>query len=206
MAEDKEDFQSRAGGEHPDEGSAKGASPFKLMCGILAGPVQGWKRVKRSGIGVQEVLSRLFYPMTAFAAFSRFADLFYDANAVLSRVIVDCVVTFIAFFFSFFAIPLVAKWILPIDCTGWTEKDFGKEFTAYSLSTLALFCGLYVLLPMIEPILVFLPLWTIYVICRGVRFLRVPEDRETLVSILMSVMTTGFPIVIGWLFYKILPS
>lgn len=182
------------------------ASPFRLMCGVLAGPVQGWKRVKRSGLGVQDVLSRLFYPVTAFAAFSKFANLFYDANAVLSRVIVDCVVTFIAFFFSFFAIPVVTKWILPVNCTGWADKNFGKEFVAYSLSTLALFYGFYTLLPMIEPILVFLPLWTIYVICRGVRFLRVPEDRETLVSSAMSLMIAGFPIIIGWLFYKILPA
>ncbi|MDE7160850.1 MAG: hypothetical protein K2O24_08430 [Muribaculaceae bacterium] len=187
-------------------GSPRKVSPFRLMCGILSGPVQGWKNVKRSGPELQDVLSRLFYPMTALASFSRFADLFYDANAVLSRIIVDCIVTFIAFFFSFFAIPVVAKWVLPVDSTAWADKPFGKQFVAYALSTLALFATLYTLLPMLEPVMVFLPLWTIYTICRGVRFLRVPEERETRVSIALSVMITGFPLLTGWLFYKILPS
>ncbi len=188
--------------EAPDGAHKK--SPFKVMLDIMAGPVQGWKTMRRQRYTPQEVLSRLLYPLTAGAAASQLANLFYDANASIAGVVIGAVVTFIAFFFGYFTVVGVARSLMRKDSGEWVETPFGKEYVAFSMSTLALFTIFLTLLPMLEPVIVFLPLWTIYIVCRGVRFLRVPSDGETRVSIIMSVLIVGTPMAYWWLFSKIL--
>lgn len=168
--------------------------PFRVMLDILAGPVQGWKVMKRQHYKPQEVLAGLLYPLSGVAAATQFADLIYDANASISGTLIQAVAVFIAFFFGYFTITGVARSLMPKDSGEWAEKDFGKCFVAFSLATLALFTTVLALLPMLEPILVFLPLWTIYIICRGVRFLRVAPDKETSVSFILCVLLIGIPI------------
>ena len=47
------------------------------------------------------------------------------------------------------------------------------------MATLPVFYMFYRLLPILGPMLVFLPLWTIYLVFRGVRFLRLPKEKES---------------------------
>lgn len=184
----------------------EGKSPFMLMLDLLANTVEGWKKIRRRKLKIQDVLAKLLFPMVGILALSRFAMLFYDENASLSATVVSAVVSFISFFFGYYTIVAGAGLLLGKDCNAWTGTNFGKSYVAYSLSTLVLFSIISSLLPMLEPIIVFMPLWTIYVVCRGVRFLKVPEDLSTRVSIVMSILVVGVPLAYGWLFGKILSA
>ena len=57
---------------------------------------------------------------------------------------------------------------------------------------------------MLEPILVFLPLWTVYIICRGVRFLKFPKEREHLATGILCLLTVGMPWLLRLLFSKVI--
>jgi hypothetical protein len=72
-------------------------------------------------------------------------------------------------------------------------------------STLLLFRILLNLLPMLGPVLVFLPIWTIYLVVRGARILRVPKDRETSMAGLISLYVIAAPLFCAWLIGEILP-
>lgn len=173
--------------------------PFRLMLGILAGPVEGWKAVRRCHISTRATLSGLLYPMTGVAAASCFATLFYDPNATIADIVKQAVTLFMAFFFGYYLILLCARVLPGFGRSGADEEnDFDKTFIAFSLSTFILFQTFYQLLPMLEPVLVFLPLWSVYVICRGIRFLRLPAALDTRASIILSALTIGIPVMLIW--------
>lgn len=182
------------------------ASAMGLMFRILATPVEGWKALKRARMAPETVASRCFYPFVALASVSEFANLFYLAESTVSSILVAAVNTFISFFFGYFLVLMCAGILMPKDVREQFKKPFGKEFVMEMMSTLALFYALGILLPMAQTVLVFLPLWTIYAISKGVRFLRGPKESETRSACVLSLLIVGAPILCHWLFSIFLPS
>lgn len=182
------------------------ASAMGLMFRILATPVEGWKALKRARMAPETVASRCFYPFVALASVSEFANLFYLAESTVSSILVAAVNTFISFFFGYFLVLMCAGILMPKEVREQFKKPFGKEFVMEMMSTLALFYALGILLPMAQTVLVFLPLWTIYAISKGVRFLRGPKEAETRSACVLSLLIVGAPILCHWLFSIFLPS
>ncbi|MDE6381676.1 MAG: hypothetical protein K2L57_02300, partial [Muribaculaceae bacterium] len=83
-------------------------------------------------------------------------------------------------------------------------KDIGRQFVMLTMSTLAVFWILIQVMPMFEPVLVFLPLWTIYLIYKGIRVLRVPSEVENSTTGLMCMLIIGVPIFWNWLMAEVL--
>lgn len=194
----------------PDEDAANQAtsakSAFLSMTGILLTPVEGWKKLKRSRFSPEKFASNCFYPLIALASVGVFAKMFYGETGALSGLLVEAIVIFISLFLGYFSVLLAGRFFLPSDCRICLEKPFGKVFVMASMSTLALFMTFYEILPMLQPVLCFLPLWTIYSISRGIRFLRIPANRQATCTVIVSFMVIGLPVLIGWLFTEFLPA
>lgn len=185
--------------------SKKNKSSLGLLFKIMFNPVEGWKDLRRSGMKLEALQSGCFYPLLALLAISEFADFFYQVNVDLSQVVTKGVVIFVAFFFGYFSIPIILNWVLPKDMMEKFDSLFGKEYVMISLSTLAIFYMLTNLLPMLWPILIFLPIWTFYLMFKGVRFFKFAPRQEMKFFIYSSFAVVGVPLFIEWTLSSILP-
>ncbi|MDE5807323.1 MAG: YIP1 family protein [Muribaculaceae bacterium] len=195
--EEDEDYDDEEDAEEDEQSGSKGGL-ISLMIKILSTPVEGWKELKRRKYSPDEVASGCFFPMTAFAAISEFAAKIYT-NITVSECLIKAVFTFISFFFGYFTIMLLCGVFLPSSVKDAMKKELGKEFVMMNLSTLALFLIAINIFPMIDAVLVFLPLWTIYLIYKGVKILRVPPMLEARVKAILVFLIIGIPLFWDWL-------
>ncbi len=202
LTESEEDDAEAWNGETDDSH----VSIWKIFFKIMATPVEGWKALKRSKLSVETVCSRCFYPLIALASISEFTALFYEAGSEITGLIVPAIITFITFFFSYFTVLLCGSFLLPKAAAGVLHTYFGKEYVIMNLSTLVLFYIVYRLMPLLGPVIAFLPLWTIYLTCKGVKLFRVPKDKENHTAGMMSFLIVGSPVLWNWVLGEILPS
>ncbi len=178
---------------------------LKLLIKILISPRVGWKEVRRLRINGDEACRNLFYPMVGLAACANFMNLAFDPERTVTQEVVNALLTFASFFFGYFLVFPFARLLLKGEGAEVVSTGFGKSFVAFSMSTLALFYILYCLLPMLEPIVVMLPLWTIFAITRGIKMLRIPEEDQTSATVWLSLLIVGLPIGVGYIFSIIMP-
>lgn len=201
--EDEEYTEEEEETEEPVE-EKKRISPFRILIRTLLTPVEGWKSLKRARFSPEEFANGCFFPLIALAAISETAKLFYEANHSVSEWLLDALCTFLSFFFGYFTIVMAGGWILPSKSRDFLKKDIGKEFVMLNLSSLALFWTLLEVVPMLDPVLVFLPIWTIYLIYKGVRVIRVPSEVENSTTGYLCLLILGIPLLWNWLLTEIL--
>lgn len=177
-----------------------------MLLKLMGSPVEGWKELKRTKPHPEEVLKGMFAPLVALAACSCFFSLLYDITTTLPMVLTQALILFISFFVGYFAVILLERVFFSTDCRLRLDTVFGRNFVLVSLSTLAMYRTLMEALPMFGPVLVFLSLYTIYLISMGVRFLRMPRDRETYVTVALSALVIGVPLLLEYIFSLLLPS
>lgn len=182
----------------------KNPSAVRLLFKTMFTPVEGWKALKRARLKTEEFASRCFYPLIALAAISEVSKVFYEANVSVSDWAVDGLITFMTFFFGYFTVLLAGGFMLPPKSRDIIKKDIGKQFVMLAMSSLAIFWIFIQIMPMLEPVLVFLPLWTIYLIYKGVRILRVPEEVENSTTGLLCMLIIGIPVLWNWILTDIL--
>ena len=181
----------------------KPTSPQLLLFQILMTGTAGWKDLRRSRLTPEQTAARCFYPLIALTAICRFADWFYLPEFILSKTLVSAASVFIAFFFSCFAVQVVCKWLFPYEAKRRTDSNYFKLMVQYSLASLALFWIPAEILPILEPLTVFLPIWTAFIITKGIRFLRLPEKHNNRCMITMIASTIIMPYFFMWLSGKI---
>lgn len=191
--------------EEPEKVSHVRKSPFGILLYIMFSPVEGWKTLRRKNISVEMLQSSCFYPILAILAISKFADYFYSVNITLSSLVTEAVVAFVAYFLGFFCIQMMLAWFLPKEVHEKFDCNFGKEYIIIGLSSLALFNIITNLLPMLWPILIFLPLWTLYILFKGIKFFKFEQFREMRFYITAAIGIIGLPLVIEWGLNEILP-
>ena len=188
-----------------EEKSSSGKSAFATLLYIMFNPVEGWKALRRSNISLEKLQSACFYPLLAILAISKFAEYFYSVNISLYKLVSDAVIAFVAYFFGFFCIQLILSWFLSKELKEKFDSKYGKLYITISLSTLALFNIITDVLPMLWPILTFLPIWTLYLMFKGVRFFKFPINKEMSFFIVSGVATIGVPLLIEWGLNAVLP-
>ena len=180
-------------------------SPFLHLLAIMFSPVQGWKSLRRDKLSVENMQSGCFYPLLAILALSKFSAFLYTVDATLSSVITQAVIAFVSYFFGYFCILLILSNILPKNTVENFENEYGKEYIIVGLSTLVLFSILIEWLPMLWPVLIFLPLWTVYILYKGAGFFKMTENQITKFMVLTIVSVIGLPILIDWGLNELLP-
>lgn len=187
--------------ERPEK--PKNASAIGLLFDILFTGSAGWKRLRRTRLTPEKTAAGCFYPLLAVAAASRFADWFYIPEFNLPHTLVQAVSIFASFFFSYFTAQVLCRWFLPSEAKGKTETSYFKLLVQYSLASLALFMIPAEIFPIIEPLTVFLPIWTVFIITKGVRFLRFPTHQANRCMVTTVLSTVASPYVFMWIFDKI---
>lgn len=185
----------------------KGApSPFGLMFKIMSNPIEGWKSLKRSNFPVEKISVSLFYPLIIAAGLSNLSSLFYDAGTEAGEMVISILFTSITFFFGYYTAIMAGGMLLCKETKEVLRTDFGKEFIMYSVSTTALFYILFRLLPMAAPIIAFFPIWTVYIMDKGMKFLKVPKDKNSQTLVLLSILVIGSLLLWDWLLSFMIPE
>lgn len=190
----------------PEEGNQenpKHQSPFMLLIDILFTGTAGWKRLRRARLTPEQTAAGCFYPILALVAICRFADWFYLPEFDLASTLVQAASIFASFFFSYFAAQVICKWFFPAEAKSKVDSPYFKLVVQYALASLALFWIPAEVLPILEPITVFLPIWTVFIITKGVRFLRLPENHKNRCMVTIIVSTVLTPYLFTWLCEKI---
>lgn len=200
-------YDDNVGGEDSSNKSPKNYSPhpFALMLKILANPTLGWRNFKSSKFAVSDVEKRCFYPILAVLAVACFIRKFYSPDVTLQLLLIDSITKFISYFFGYFIVVMACAHLLPKESIKPMESQFGKNYILVGMSSLAFFNIFQVVLPMLEPILVFLPLWTIYILSKGIKYVKVPDDRKNITAGLVAFYSIGITILLEWLFRTITP-
>ncbi|MBD5304611.1 MAG: YIP1 family protein [Bacteroides sp.] len=198
MIPDDEDEPKAWAGEIPETKP----TPIGLLCKILSNPTEGFKSLKRSKYSVEKISMGLFYPLIILAGLSNLTALFYDVDNEGAELAVKIVFTIIPFFFGYFTTLLIGGTFLCKEARAVLHTYFGKEFIMYGVSTLALFYILFRLVPMSAPVIAFFPLWTIYVLSKGIKLFRLPNDREIPTVSILSTLIIGTPLLWDWILDK----
>lgn len=202
---DSDNGEDDANEDGGDETSQRPHShPMLLMLKVLANPMGGWRALSAAAPHPEEVARGCAYPMMALAAACCFMQFYYDPHAELSEVLMKAVITFMSYFIGYFFVELVSK-ALPRSVRGRVCSPFGRCFMLTAIATLALFAAVRECLEAWEPVLVFLPLYTAYLVYRGTKALRVPEDRRVGTGITLAVLILTAPHLIFWLLEAALP-
>lgn len=174
-------------------------SPFFLLLNILMTGTAGWKDLRRTRLKPEQTAAGCFYPLIALASVCRFSDWFNHPEFNLSATLVCAASVFASFFFSYFAVQVVCRWLFPMAAKSKTETPYFRLIVQYALASLALFWIPSEILPILEPFTVFLPIWTAFIITKGLRFLRLPEQHQNrcMVTIVISVIV--MPYLFMWL-------
>lgn len=188
-----------------DETEEGKVSAIGLMFKLMFNPVEGWKYLRRSKIKPEALQGGCFYPLLALLAIGKFAEFFYSVNVELGQVVTQAVISFVAFFFGYFAVQMVLSWLLPEDMVKKFDTVFGKQYLIMSLSTLAFFSIFTDLLPMLWPILIFLPIWTFYIMFKGIRFFKFAQNQEMKFFVYSCAAVIGIPLLIDWVLNSVLP-
>lgn len=171
-----------------------------LILRLLISPVYIWKQIKRMHIPSQKFNCFTLFPIIGLAGLSKFINSFFWNHGGIQNAVPKAIETICSFFFGYFIILILGKLLLPPPHSLTMDTDYGKNFISANLSTLALFESAYQLFPILQPILVFLPVWTVYIISRGVRFLTRDQETQTKTTTILSVLIVGVPLGMTWLF------
>lgn len=181
-------------------------SPFILLVKVLCNPLQGWRSVRRSKLTVEESQRGCFYPLLAIMSLCYFARIFYSPTLSISDVIVSALSAFVGFFAGYFCIMILLKLLLPTSVAVRIDSTYGKVFVILNLSSLCLFFSALELFPMLWDVLIFLPLWTVYVISKGAHFLNFPDNKKIQCTGILCLLIIGVPVLIEWGLNEILPN
>jgi len=184
--------------------TGKRENPWMAFVRVILTPVHGWKRLKSSQISPEVFASRVYYPLLALIAAATFMDIPYGIDSDISSILQTAIALFVSFFITYFAIPALSNVLLGKTSGEKISSGFGKNLILCTLSSLALMYLIYELCPVLEPILFFAPIYTVYLICRGVKMLRLPDSRSLPAIFVISLFEIGLPYIIYWCFKALL--
>ncbi len=188
-----------------DDAAAVGGS-VKIFLLLLLSPNSGWKKLKKSGLLPDVYARQLFYPLLALTAVVQFAALFYDSEVTVSGILQQAIVAFVAFFTAYFAICVLAKAVTPPASCAKIDSTFGKIYILTALSVLDVSYLLSIIAPQLTILLPLGALYSVYVTCRGVKFLHVPYKESTITAVIMSILVVGIPATFYFLLSALLPQ
>lgn len=178
----------------------------RLFIELLLSPNNGWRKIRNSKILPADFERQVLYPLLALTAVCQFFILFYNPSTPISAVLQDAIVAFVAVFAGYFAVLALSRTMLPPDAARKSASKFFRVYVAASLATLDLAYMITLIAPKFNVILWLGVIYTLYIVCRGVKYLHVPQNERLGTSIMACVMVCGLPSAIFALLSFMMPS
>lgn len=172
---------------------------------IMTMPAAGWKKLTLQGPSPELATIRFFLPLCILSGASVFFSLFYPGIGLSAEenpftiLLVNAVIQFCSFFIGYYMALVMAKVFLPKEDRWISSSSYGKLLIMTGVATLAIFHILFEAFPMLDFILVFLPLWTIFIQFRGLEHTEFRSDKRILAIAVICLVTITGPTLIEWL-------
>lgn len=185
--------------EPREEDEFQERSAWKILMEMMGNPVNGVKQLKRSNLSIDQIGKQCYYPLAILAGVTKFAAIIYDGDDSYGGLTIEGLGVFLSFFFGFYTVLQCVRFFLPQDLRTVLDSRFGRAYIMMNMCTLPLFYILNNLIPMLEPVMFFFPLWTIYILSKSVRLFKIAKDGELRMWLTLGVLVIGSPIFWDWI-------
>lgn len=184
----------------------KSCNSLTLFLKLLLSPNNGWRKLRACCVNPADFERSLFYPLLALTAVLQFLALIYNPHIPIASILQRAIMGFVSMFASYFAILAISRSLMPPKASEKAQTPFFRVFAAASLSVLDTGYMLSLIAPQARVLLWFGFIYTLNIVCRGVKFLHLPHKERMPASIVACILTVGLPIAIYTLFSILMPS
>lgn len=170
---------------------------------LITSPQNGWQAIGKYYVPMSIIQNKFLYPLIGLLALTSFVQLFYNAEYTVMWAIVNVIICFVAYLITYFAclyfVPFFFQSIMD-------SNDLINRFSiyvTYNLSFLVVISIIRGLLPSEFLPLLFFVLYVIYIMYKGLDFIKFEGNAIALISVLSAMMIVIPPFFI-WLLNKIL--
>lgn len=169
---------------------------FKNIAILIISPKVGWEEINKSGVSTQTALARGFYPLLALLALTAFVPMLYDCTIELKDALMQAIIQFSSFFFSYFICAYLVEGFFPELNKTHSANSRLNDFIVYNLIFLVLLAIMNNVLPARFPVLSLLVLYVVFMAYKGMDYLGLKQDRTTVFLITSSAMFLLVPAVL----------
>lgn len=184
-----------------EEDKVKCQTLWSLLPYILTMPTSGWDRVKKYGPTPDIATLRFLLPLSILSGASEFFTLVYQPGQHgFSAILVSGFISFLSYFLGYYLSLVFAKIFLPKEAKFFPSSSYGKLLTMIGVATLAIFHMLYKILPFLDFAIEFFPIWTIFLIFKGMRYSDIAPEKNAFSMGVLCVVIIACPVLVEWIF------
>ena len=146
---------------------------LKYLFQLLLSPGHGWEDVADDDANPRELAARGFYPLTAIAAVSVFAQLVFHTLNTVTELLIRAIITYMMYFIGYFAATFVLGLFSGSDLQAETYERRSQLFAMLSVAILELMTITVNLVPITLVLAWFLPVYVAIVMWKGCDFMGV---------------------------------
>lgn len=192
--------------ENEDNDShANKPNPWLAFLHLLISPKLGWRQIKAAHYSSDEFARIVFYPLLALMAACRFIDKIYKADVSTSALLQKAIALFVAGFGGYYLVCLLGRAFMPTVARTKIDSSFGRIFVMAVMCVLTISIIVCEVLPWLGMMLMILPIYSAYILVKGLAPLRVPEHERTPASVLMVLLCFGVPAAIYYMLTFLMP-
>lgn len=173
---------------------------------LFISPVKGWEDVSAAGIAPSELTRRGLYPLLGILALTSIIRLLYHQyDYTLVEALQNAIINFTVYFVTPFIAGAAFSSFMP-RFSGVANTEFkNQSFIIFSVALLTIINIASNLLPVDHVITMILPLYVIFVMFRGIRYLDVEQNKAGYFMFLAVATIMAPPFVLSFLFKIIMP-
>lgn len=166
---------------------------------MIVSPTIGWERISKLNIPPKIVQSQVLFPTLAILALSSMSKIFF-ADASLTTALVNTIITFAAYFFTFYISSIIMNFYSPGESQD--AKDRLDNMLMFALEYILMLSIIENLLPSNFSILSFLKLYVAIIIYSGLGYVNykgIPIIFVGLASASLLLIPIIIIYVLGWI-------
>ena len=175
-----------------------------LLIQLIISPAKGWEDIAAKGDDPRKICADGFYPLLGITASTVFIRHFYDIDAGLIELVQRAIITFIAYFASYF----FASFMFSVFGRSMVEGELNEKkyhtYIIYNLSLLAVISIISNCIPMELSVVQFLPVFVLLVMWMGARYMCIKENSGVKYIFLSTISILLPPYVLEFLFRRLL--
>ncbi len=174
---------------------------LKNITHVIVSPRDGWETINMSDCRTEDLLSKAFYPLLGVLAITAFVPMLaYDHTITLSESLMRALISFFAFFLTYFISVQVLSTSFPELAVTKVAIDRLNDYALYNLIILVLVSIFQNILPTdFMPIAIMGFLYVPWVAYRGTAYLGLKGSRAAWVATIASALMLGMPLLLTYL-------
>ena len=179
---------------------------WRALLKAMVMPSAGWKQLHNSQIKPENIVVGFLLPISLLAAASDLFSLLYEMELRFTDLLVGMVITFFTYFLGYYIAVLIARIFMPKADKGFPMTGYGRLLIIDCVAALAVIHVIYQALQIFDFMIEFFPLWTVYMLYKGMNYAKIDSNKATFSLGVMCVAVISSPVLINWFFDLFTPD